>query len=191
MKLKLLNAFLVTSLCFCLPAIVYAEKQSQKKFEKWSAEYDSYFRKYAKRYFGPNFDWQWFKAQGIAESNLAPKVKSHAGAQGIMQILPATFKEIKQANPYFLSITEPRWNIAAGIYYDRMLYKKWLSKITATDRIYLTLASYNAGYGRILKAQKRAGKKGHRTDRWQFVSPHVPGETRNYVKRIDKLMRFN
>ena len=73
----------------------------------WSTEYDQYFRKYAKRYFGPNVDWQWFKAQGIAESALRDDANSPAGAKGIMQILPSTFEEIREKNPQFFSIDEP------------------------------------------------------------------------------------
>ncbi|MCK5784786.1 MAG: hypothetical protein KAH06_10080, partial [Desulfobacterales bacterium] len=33
-------------------------------------KYDGYFSKYSKRYFGPGFDWRYFKAQAIAESRL-------------------------------------------------------------------------------------------------------------------------
>ena len=59
--------------------------------EFWGPDdYDRLFRKYTKHYFGPHFDWRWFKAQGIAESGLRPNAHSSAGAKGIMQILPAT-----------------------------------------------------------------------------------------------------
>lgn len=38
--------------------------------------------------------------------------------------MPKTFDEIKKKNPSFVDVNEPRWNIAAGIYYDRQLYQK-------------------------------------------------------------------
>src|SRR6476620_1486051 len=38
--------------------------------------YDDTFRKYTNRFFGPAFDWQYFKAQAMAESNLQPHAKS-------------------------------------------------------------------------------------------------------------------
>ena len=42
-----------------------AEARAAKKI---SARYDPTFRKYSRRYFGPAFDWRYFKAQGFAES---------------------------------------------------------------------------------------------------------------------------
>ena len=155
----------------------------------WERRYDGYFRKYAKRYFGPSFDWHWFKAQGIAESNLQPQAESHAGARGIMQILPSTYSEIREKNPHFLAIDEPRWNIAAAIYYDRMLYRKWLKRLAGKgERLRFTFASYNAGYRAISKAHRRASVGNEKARTWQIVAPHSPKETRFYVRRITGLM---
>lgn len=151
---------------------------------KWTDKYDRYFKKYSKRYFGPLFDWHWFKAQAIAESALSHDARSHVGAQGLMQIMPATFDEINQKNPHFSKLESHKWNIAAGIYYNRMLYRKF-KKTAAQDKLYLTLASYNAGYGRILKAAKRANIE---KKNWAEIKPFVPKETRGYVHRIRKLM---
>ncbi len=157
--------------------------------DHWETRYDGYFRKYAKRYFGPRFDWHWFKAQGIAESSLKPKAESSAGARGIMQILPSTYDEIREKNPHFLAIDEPRWNIAAAIYYDRMLYRKWLKRLgVKTERLRFTFASYNAGYGAILKAHRRASRGEDPAHTWEAVAPFSPKETQGYVRRIRKLM---
>ena len=69
--------------------------------DRWTDEYDRHFRKYSKRYFGPLFDWHWFKAQAIAESGLNADAVSIVGAIGLMQIMPDTFKEINYKNPHF------------------------------------------------------------------------------------------
>lgn len=151
---------------------------------KWSDSYDGYFRKYTKRYFGPHFDWHWFKSQAIVESNLKPEVKSPRGAVGVMQILPTTFAEIKKRNPHFVSVKQPRWNIAAGIYYDRTLYRKW-ELPSEQDRLYLAFASYNAGYVRMRRAYRRTPVP---VESWEQVKPQAPGETRDYVQRIRTLM---
>lgn len=153
--------------------------------DKWTDDFDRYFKKYTKRYFGPYFDWRWFKSQGIAESNLKIKAESHVGAQGIMQLMPATYEEIKDDNPLFLGITEPKWNIAAGIYYDRQLYRKWRKPLPSEERLFLAFASYNAGYGRVLKAVKRTKVKEYT---WVKVKKHLPSETKGYVSRIAELM---
>ena len=87
--------------------------------------YDDTFRKYSKRFFGVGFDWRIFKAQGMAESNLDMNAKSSVGAQGIMQLMPSTFQEIRSKNPEIKAINHPEWNIAAGIYYDHQLWKQW------------------------------------------------------------------
>ena len=70
-------------------------------FERYNnmVKYDKYFSKYSKRYFGPAFDWHYFKAQAIAESRLKATAKSKVGALGVMQIMPKTFEEIARKNP--------------------------------------------------------------------------------------------
>jgi soluble lytic murein transglycosylase-like protein len=175
-------------LLILLPSLAYASLAAHVGDAVWSRDFDDYFRKYTKHYFGPHFDWRWFKAQGIAESGLNPDAASAAGAKGIMQILPATYGEIQEKNPYFTNIEEPRWNIAAGIYYDRMLYRKWKKGLPTEERMSFALASYNAGYRTVLRAFKRARKSGD-VKFWKQVAPHAPSQTRYYVRRIRRLMQ--
>jgi len=156
--------------------------------------YDDQFRKYSKRYFGVGFDWRLFKAQGMAESNLDSAAKSWVGARGIMQLMPNTFQEISSKNPEMSRIDDPEWNIAAGIYYDRVLWRLWAADSVEDHRREFMLASYNAGRGTILKAQAMARRDSldHRAwpsieriapkvDRWRYP------ETLGYVRRIDSL----
>ena len=159
---------------------------------KWTDRFDRHFRKYTKRYFGPAFDWHWFKAQAIAESTLKPNARSRTGARGLMQITPSTFREIRRANPQYHTLDDPRWNIAAGIYYMRYLYDRWDSADLAPpleNRLSFTFASYNAGFGGTRKAMRRASKRGANARVWPQVAPSAPKETRHYVKRILGLMR--
>jgi len=191
--MQLSRKFWLFLLAFFLPAAVYAyvlETDKHVKDKQWTNEYDVYFKKYAKHYFGPHIDWHWFKAQGIAESNLNPQARSPVGAKGIMQIMPATYEEILKKNPHIPRTDEPRWNIAAGIFYDRMLYRKWKKKktISTKERLSFSFASYNAGLGTVLKAYKKASKKHGDVKQWQQVEDFAPGETRFYVKRINNLM---
>ena len=153
--------------------------------EHWSNQYDELFKKHSSRYFGPHFNWRWFKAQAIAESGLKINVVSSSGAKGIMQIIPATFKEIKREQRYIDALDTAAGNIAAGIFYDRELFRKW-QEMPEQDRLFLAFASYNAGYYRVLKSYKRAKVKD-----WLHIQATLPKETRNYVARIRTLMEEN
>jgi membrane-bound lytic murein transglycosylase MltF len=153
--------------------------------------YDEIFRKYSKQYFGVGFDWKIFKAQAMAESNLNPEAKSWVGAKGLMQLMPSTYQEILTKNPEIGEINDPRWNIAAGIYYDRKLWRSWTEQESLKDRVSFVLSSYNAGRGIILRAQDIAEKEGLNSRAWsnlEMVAPRVPRwrheETLNYVRRI-------
>lgn len=166
-------------------------------FERYNnvIRYDRYFTKYTKRYFGSGFDWRYFKAQAVAESRLREKVRSHVGAMGIMQIMPKTFREISRKNQTIRGTREqPRWNIAAGIYYDRQLWKMWKAERQFQDRIGFMFGSYNAGKGNVLKAQKRAEREGLDPNLWESIEATLPGvtgkrsrETIGYVKKIDTI----
>jgi soluble lytic murein transglycosylase-like protein len=155
--------------------------------DKWVKKYDSQFRKYAKHYFGAFIDWRWFKAQGIAESDLRPDVTSAKNAYGIMQITPRTFNEIRKKGPGFseAQIKDYRWNIAAGIYYDRYLFDKFDHIKNPVERLNYTFGSYNAGYSRINKSINR--EKGS-WPKWSETQGLVPNETFHYVKRIHKVV---
>ena len=101
------------------PSALYARYNQITRF-------DHHFSKYSKRYFGPAFDWRYFKAQAVAESRLEENASSVAGAVGVMQVMPQTFEEIRQKNLAIQGgIDQPRWNIAAGIWYDRQNFVMW------------------------------------------------------------------
>jgi membrane-bound lytic murein transglycosylase F len=158
-------------------------------------KFDRYFSKYSKRYFGPNFNWYYFKAQAVAESRLKADARSRVGAVGLMQIMPKTFKEIVQKEPTIKGTRkQPRWNIAAGIYYDRQIWKLWQAERSFQDRINFMFGSYNAGKGNILKAQKIAAQEEMDPNLWESIEPvlqKVTGkhsqETITYVKKINHI----
>lgn len=166
-------------------------------FERYNRvkKFDKYFSKYSKRFFGAGFDWKYFKAQAVAESRLKTDARSHVGARGIMQIMPETFKEIKYKYPAIKGTDQhPRWNIAAGIYYDRTIWDLWKAPRPFNDRLNFMFGSYNAGKGNVLRAQKIAKKKGFHPNYWSSIEktlPNVTGkhsrETIGYVKKINHI----
>lgn len=155
-------------------------------------KYDRYFRKYSKRFFGKSFDWRWFKAQAIVESNLRPRSKSTQRAKGIMQLVPSTLREVGRNYPKLRScIYCPKWNIAAGIAYNRHLWKKWKKISFFHNRLRFTFASYNAGYSTIRQAQKICKQKNLDVEQWtsiEEVASLVKGwnhqQTLAYIKDI-------
>jgi membrane-bound lytic murein transglycosylase MltF len=175
-----------------LAFVVFAGAASAKA-ETVTDRYDETFRKYSQRFFGPGFDWRIFKAQAMAESNISMTAKSWVGARGIMQLMPATFKEIRSRNPEMISVDKPEWNIAAGIYYDRQLWNQWEAQSgAAPDRRRFMFASYNAGRGTLLRAQEVAREKTLDPVVWpsiQTVAPEVPRwrhqETLGYIEHIE------
>lgn len=153
--------------------------------------FDDTFQKYSKRYFGPAFDWRLFKAQGMAESNLDPKAKSWVGARGVMQLMPATFKQVASRNPELKTIDNPEMNIAAGIAYDRELWSRWEEDSVLADAQAFVFGSYNAGRRTLLNAQVLARESKLDPRRWpsiETVAPNVKRwrhvETLGYVHRI-------
>jgi membrane-bound lytic murein transglycosylase MltF len=160
----------------------------------WTRRYDPHFQKYSKRYFGADFDWRWWKAQAIAESGLDSTARSWCGAQGLMQIMPGTWEGIAPK----LGVTSP-WlvkdNIQAGIYYDARMWAIWKAPRPLEERIAFMLASYNAGAGNILKAQRLVAPSAS-PNLWAPVAARLhrvtgmhADETRGYVERIRMLFQ--
>ena len=94
------------------------------------------------------------------ESQFKTFARSPKGAQGLMQLMPATARRLGVRRPY-----DPAENIMGGVRYLREL-------LTMFDgRVDLVLASYNAGEGAVMKYGRN-------------IPPYR--ETRDYVKKIGK-----
>lgn len=157
--------------------------------------YDQTFRKYTKRYFGVGYDWRVFKAQAMAESQMNPNARSWVGARGLMQLMPSTYKDIQSNATGFGSIDDPEWNIAAGILHDRDLWRRWARDSISVDRREFMFASYNAGEGTIMNAQRACVQRSLDRRAWrsvETVAPEVPRwryrETLGYVRKIQSGM---
>ncbi len=179
------------ALVFLLALAAPAASSAQRVTDNQD-RYDDIFRKYSKRFFGVGFDWQYFKAQGLAESGLDPSAKSPVGARGVMQLMPGTYAMIKSRKPELGEITDPDWNIAAGIMHSRGLWHRWKDHPTTDERLRFMFASYNAGEGTILRAKNVARTEQLDDRTWssiEVVAPKVQRwryrETIPYVKKIE------
>lgn len=135
------------------------------------------------------FHWKVYKAQLYQESLLNPNAKSHVGALGIAQFMPGTWKEVAGQLGYAKSVTpkNPTLAIKAGAYYMARLRKSWKAKRPEIHRHSLALASYNAGMGNLLKAQRKCNNA-RMYHKIIVCLPDVTGhhseETITYVNRI-------
>jgi membrane-bound lytic murein transglycosylase MltF len=154
-------------------------------------KYDDHFRKYSERFFGNSVDWRLFKAQAIVESNLRPNAVNPSGARGVMQIMPPTYAAARRSNKEFGDISNPEWNIAAGIWYAHEQWTSWESDAEKKFRRQFMLGSYNAGRATLVRAQKLALAEKLNQRRWptiEQVAPRVPNwrykETLAYVGSV-------
>jgi soluble lytic murein transglycosylase-like protein len=153
-----------------------------------TTQYDAAIKQAAEQYL-PGYDWRLLKAQYLAESRLDPDAVSPAGAHGIAQFMPGTWSDVAKELGYPADITpfDPEAAIPAGAYYMAKLLNGWSAPRPDIDRYCLALASYNAGFGNLLKAQKAAGGANDYASIIKAL-PQVTGknavETTTYVKRI-------
>lgn len=156
-------------------------KTEAKKFR----EIVDYLRRYAGEY---RFDWLLVGAQAYQESQLDHSRRSAAGAVGVMQVKPATARDmgIKDIRPVDR-------NIEAGVKYLRFMADRYFADdaVDPLNRQLLAIASYNAGPARIAKLRKEAIGRGLDPNVWfgnvEIVAARRIGrETVDYVSNIYK-----
>jgi membrane-bound lytic murein transglycosylase MltF len=145
-----------------LKSAKWAEKALDSEGEGRLRNLVELFKEYGGQY---DFDWLMVAAQGYQESKLDQNARSHAGAIGIMQLLPTTAADPNVGIP---DITSERNNIHAGVRYLRFLRDRYFSEpqFSDLDRVVFSFAAYNAGPGNIAKSRKLAAKMGLNPDVW-------------------------
>ncbi len=143
------------------------------------------FRKYGERY---DVDWLLMAAQGYQESRLNQSVRSHVGAIGVMQVMPATGKELKVGD---IKKIDP--NIHAGVKYMRWMIDHYYGDqpMTPLDKALFSFASYNAGPARIARLRTETQKRGFDPNIWfgnveNLAAEKIGAETVTYVSNIYK-----
>lgn len=156
--------------------------------------YDAQIRESVKRWWGRAPDWRWWKAQLYQESRLDPQAVSPVGATGLAQFMPATWAEMqRRLGLEGVAPTHARHAIDAGAFYMARLRGEWSAPRPFMDRHRLAQASYNAGLGSLLAAQRRCGGVNPYCGIIRCL-PDVTGrhsaETITYVERIRKWQRL-
>jgi membrane-bound lytic murein transglycosylase MltF len=143
------------------------------------------FRKYGGQY---KVDYLLMMAQGFQESRLDQSVKSHVGAVGVMQVMPATGKDMNVGD-----ITKIDPNVNAGVKYIRFMIDQYFKDEPMDDlnKGLFAFASYNAGPARIRSLRKLAAQRSLNPNVWfnnveRVVAEKIGRETTNYVSNIYK-----
>lgn len=145
------------------------------------------FQKYAEIY---GFDWTMIASMAYQESHLDQGKRSHAGAVGIMQVLPSTAADSKVN---VADIHQVENNIHAGIKYLRFLSDHYFSDTAIDDfnRLMFSFAAYNAGPNKVNRLRREAQSAGYNPNIWFnnveiIAASRVGNETVQYVSNIFK-----
>jgi membrane-bound lytic murein transglycosylase MltF len=143
------------------------------------------FKKYGDKY---QLDYVLMAAQGYQESQLDHNAKSQVGAIGVMQVMPATGKELNVGD-----ITQLDPNIHAGVKYMRFMIDQYFKDepMDQLNKGLFAFAAYNAGPGRVRQLRREAEKRGLDPNVWfgnveQIASERIGRETVTYVSNIYK-----
>jgi membrane-bound lytic murein transglycosylase MltF len=158
-----------------------ASEGERKKFEQTV----QLFRTYSDKY---DMDYLLMAAQGYQESQLNQGAKSKVGAVGVMQVMPATGKQLNVGD---ISQLEP--NIHAGVKYMRFMIDRYYANepMDKVNKGLFAFASYNAGPARIASLRKEAARRGLDPNVWfnnveLVASEKIGRETVTYVSSIYK-----
>lgn len=134
---------------------------------KTISPYDEIIRKQAGSL---GWDWRMLAAIVYQESKFSINSTSFRGAQGLMQIMPST------AEYYGVKdLLDPSQNIEAGTSHLKRLQRMWAKEgIEGLELVKFTLASYNAGEGRIADCISLAKSKGLDGKTWNEIVEVIP-----------------
>jgi membrane-bound lytic murein transglycosylase MltF len=156
-------------------------REEIRKFEQTVA----LFRKYGDRY---DLEHLLLMAQGYQESQLNQSARSPVGAIGVMQVMPATGRDMRVGD-----ITKIEPNIHAGVKFLRSMMDEYYANepMDRFDKMLFTFAAYNAGPGRIGQLRRLAAQRGLDPNVWfnnveLIAAEKIGRETVTYVSNIYK-----
>jgi membrane-bound lytic murein transglycosylase F len=129
-------------------------------------KYEGLFKKAAE---DTGFDWHMLAAIGYQESHWNPRAESPTGVKGIMMLTLAAAKEVEVNNR-----VDPEQSIRGGARYLRYVESLLPARIREPDRLWLTLAGYNVGFGHLEDARILTRRLGGDPDKWSDVKRHLP-----------------
>ncbi len=124
------------------------------------SRFDHLFRKYSIQI---GWDWRLLAAQAYQESTFDPNAVSYMGALGLMQLMPATARNV---GINLSQVFDPETNLRGAVRYIAQLDKHFYDITNRNERIKFVLAAYNAGPGHIDDARQLALTNRRDPNRW-------------------------
>ena len=198
----ILTLFLTRTRCQSIPEEVEEPQAPKAEQYLYISPFDSLFRLYADSV----CDWKMLAAIAYVESKFDTSARSYRGAQGLMQIMPATYRHTlaRMGVPDTMAQNVELDIMVAVRYMDDL--SKLFDFINDRERINYILGSYNGGSNHIFDAMRIARKKGVNRYNWNSLSPVLASlsdpevyndsvcqygqfdatETLNYVRKVNR-----
>ena len=145
------------------------------------SEYDDIIKANASKI---GWDWRFLCSQVYQESRFDPKAKSWAGAGGLIQLMPATAKEVGVSNSF-----DPKQNIRGGVKYLARMGKRFSNITDSIQEVKFTLAAFNCGAGHVFDAMRLAEKNGKDPNVWDQNVEEFMLKLSNKKYYLDKVVR--
>ena len=142
-------------------ALLFA-KRLDTRLPKWRGQLQAAAEKH-------NLDWQMLAALSYQESHWNPKAKSPTGVRGFMMLTRDTAKYVGVKNRL-----DPKQSIEGGAEFFRYLYDRIDEEIAEPDRLWFTMAAYNAGLGHVEDARILAREQNRDPNKWAEVREVLP-----------------
>lgn len=115
------------------------------------------------------FDWRLIAALAYQESHWNPKAKSPTGVRGMMMLTLPTAKSVGVTNRL-----DPEQSVQGGVEYLRQIVERVPDSISAHEKIWFALASYNIGFGHMMDARRLTRSQGGDPNAWADVKDRLP-----------------
>jgi len=138
------------------------------------SRFDELIRREAERL---GWDWRLMASMVYQESRFDPGARSWAGAEGLLQLMPATAEAYGVEEP-----SDPAQSLRGGTELLAWLDDYWADEIPEPDeRLLFVLASFNVGQGHVADARRLARAEGDDPDRWEDVAGWLIQKSRRVV----------
>lgn len=107
------------------------------------------------------WDWRFLSSQVYQESRFDPQATSWVGASGLIQLMPATAKEVGVGNSF-----NPEQNVSGGVKYLGKMRNYFEAVEDSIQQVKFTLAAFNCGAGHVFDAMRLAEKHGKDPNVW-------------------------